>query len=400
VFGRPGETSTGVSHHASMLRGMDIYLDNNATTPVDPAVVEAVTRHLTDRFGNAASSHVRGRAAGAAVDVAREHVAELLSVAPTRVVWTSGATEAINTALKGLAAVRGHRSRLVVSSVEHKAVLDVADYLASTHGVEVCLAPVSPAGAVDLDALHTLVNDETFAVAVMAANNETGVLNPVGDVAELAHMFGAAFMCDATQQAGKLPLDLSGVDFAAVSAHKLYGPQGVGALITPRRMPDGFPALLHGGNHERGYRSGTLNLPGVVGFGKAASLAAGSLEEETDRLASLRDELERGLGKLGDVSVNGAEADRLPNTTSVRLGGVDADALIVATPQVAFSSGSACTSAVPSPSHVLLAMGLSSAAAEQTIRLSVGRFTTAEDVAGALELIAACAEQLRVLGAA
>ena len=389
-----------VSHHRSMLRGMDIYLDNNATTPVDPAVAETVTRYLTDRFGNAASSHVRGRAAAAAVDVAREQVAELLAVAPTRVVWTSGATEAINTALKGLAEVRGHRPRLVVSSVEHKAVLDVAEYLASTHGVEVCVAPVSPAGSVDLAALDTLVNDETFAVAVMAANNETGVLNPVEDVAELAHMVGAAYVCDATQQASKLPTDLSEVDFAAVSAHKLYGPQGVGALITPRRMPDGFPALLHGGSHERGYRSGTLNLPGVVGFGMAASLAAASLEVEPARLADLRDELERGLAKLGDVSGNGAEAARLPNTTSVRLVGVDADALIVATPQVAFSSGSACTSAVPSPSHVLLAMGLSSEAAEQSIRLSVGRFTTAEDVARAVELIAASVEHLRVLGAA
>ena len=389
-----------MSRYVSMLGGMDIYLDHNATTPVAPAVVDAVTRHLTDRFGNAASSHVRGRAAAAAVDAAREQVAGLLSVAPARVVWTSGATEAINTALKGLAAVRGRRDRLVVSAVEHKAVLDVAEYLASARGVEVCVAPVTPAGAVDLDALITLVNDETFAVAVMAANNETGVLNPVVEMAEIAQTVGAAYVCDATQQVGKLPLDLSVVDFAAVSAHKLYGPQGVGALITPRRMPEGFPALLHGGSHERGYRSGTLNLPGVVGFGAAASLAASAVEDEPNRLSRLRDELERGLAKLGDVSVNGAEAARLPNTSNVRLGGVDADALIVATPEVAFSSGSACTAAVPSPSHVLVAMGLSTEDAEQSIRLSAGRFTTAEDVDAAVELIAASADRLRALGAA
>lgn len=398
--GWSGDSFKEVSCQASILLQVDIYLDNNATTPVDPTVAETVMRHLADRFGNAASSHVRGRAAASAVDVAREQVADLLSVAPPRVVWTSGATEAINTALKGLAEVRGRRSRLVVSAVEHKAVLDVAEYLAGSRGVELCVAPVNAAGAVDVDVLRTMVNDETFAVAVMAANNETGVLNPVEDIVELARTVGASYVCDATQQAGKLPLNLSEVDFAAVSAHKLYGPQGVGALITPRRMPDGFPALLHGGSHERGFRAGTLNLPGVAGFGTAASLATVSLEAEPARLADLRDELERGLAKLGDMSVNGADAARLPNTTSVRLGGVDADALIVAIPQIAFSSGSACTSAVPSPSHVLLAMGLSSDAAEQSIRLSVGRFTTAEDVARAIQLIAASAEHLRLLGAA
>ena len=389
-----------VSHDTSMLRAMDIYLDYNATTPVDPAVVETVLRHLTDRFGNAASSHVRGRAAATAVGTAREQVGALVSVAPGRVVWTSGATEALNTALKGLAAVRGRRSRLVVSAVEHKAVLDVAEHLASTQGVEVCVAPVTAAGTVDLDALSTLIDDQTFAVVVMAANNETGVVYPIDEVAGLAHAAGAAYVCDATQQAGKLPLDLSGVDFAAVSAHKLYGPQGIGALITPRRMVEGFPALIHGGSHERGYRSGTLNLPGIAGFGTAASLAADALDEEPGRLADLRDELERGLAKLGDMSVNGGDAVRLPNTASVRLGGADADALIVATPQVAFSSGSACTSAVPSPSHVLLAMGLSTEAAEQSVRLSVGRFTTAEEVSQAVELLVGSVEHLRALGAA
>lgn len=389
-----------MSPRSGMLLAMDIYLDNNATTPVDPAVVETVTLHLTDRFGNAASSHVRGRAAAKAVESAREQVAELLLVSPGRVVWTSGATEAINTALKGLAEVRRHRSRLVVCAVEHKAVLDVAEYLAATQQIDVQVAPVTPDGTVDLDALSSLVDEHTFAVAVMAANNETGVLNPVEEVAARCRAVGAAYVCDATQQAGKLPLDLSEVDFAAVSAHKLYGPQGVGALITPRRMVAGFPALLHGGSHERGYRSGTLNLPGVVGFGVAAKLAAESLGHESHRLAKLRDQLENGLEHLGDVWVNGRDALRLPNTASVRLGGIDADALIVATPQVAFSSGSACTSSVPQPSHVLLAMGMSTEAAEQCVRLSVGRFTTAEQTTRAVELIAASTQHLRALGAA
>lgn len=398
--GWAASASKNVSCQASILQAVDIYLDHNATTPVDLAVVEIVARYLGDRFGNAASASVRGRAAASAVEVAREQVADLLSVAPQRVVWTSGATEAINTALKGLAEVRGRRSRLVVSAVEHKAVLDCAEYLEKSQGVDARVAPVTAAGAVDVDALSSLVNDQTFAVAVMAANNETGVLNPVDQVAELARTVGASYVCDATQQAGKLPLDLSEVDFAAVAAHKLYGPQGVGALITPRRMPSGFPALVHGGSHERGYRSGTLNLPGIVGFGKAASLAAVSLQAEPARMADLRDAIERSLAKLGGVSVNGGAAARLPNTTNLRLNGVDADALIVATPGVAFSSGSACTSAVPAPSHVLLAMGLSSEAAEQSIRLSVGRSTTFADVDRAVELIAAAAQHLRLVGAA
>ena len=383
-----------------MLPAMDIYLDNNATTPVDPAVVDSVMRHLVDRFGNAASSHVRGRAAAGVVRSAREQVAALLSVAPGRVVWTSGATEAINTALKGLAAVRGRRTRLVVSAVEHKAVLDVAEHLAATQQIDVHIAPVTSVGTVDLDALSALIDNSTFAVAVMAANNETGVLNPVDEICARAQEVGAAFVCDATQAVGKLPIDLSEVDFAAVSAHKLYGPQGVGALITPRRMVPDFPALIHGGNHERGYRSGTLNLPGVAGFGTAAALAADVLGDEPARLASLRDTLERGLEALEGLEVNGHGAQRLANTTSVRLTGVDADALIVATPQVAFSSGSACTSSVPTPSHVLLAMGLPTEAAEQCIRLSVGRFTTAGEITRAVDLITESAKNLRALGAA
>jgi len=386
-----------VSYLTSTLHAVDIYLDNNATTPVDPTVADTVMRHLRGRFGNAASSHVRGRAAAAAVADAREQVAALISVEPKRVVWTSGATEAINTALKGLAAIRGGRPRLVVSAVEHKAVLDVAAFLESSQGVEVCVAPVTRTGTVDLEVARNLIDSETFAVAVMAANNETGVLNPVEELAELAHAAGAAFVCDATQQGGKLPLDLSAVDFATLSAHKLYGPQGVGALVTPRQMPAGFPALLHGGSHERGYRSGTLNLPAIAGFGTAASLAASAVFEEQPRLAGLRDELERGLMKLGDVSVNGLGADRLPNTTNVHIEGADADALIVATPQVAFSSGSACTAAVPTPSHVLTAMGVPVADAEESVRLSVGRFTTMEEVEAAVEFLAASALRLRGL---
>jgi cysteine desulfurase len=381
--------------------GMDIYLDHNATTPPDPAVVDAMVSHLTDRFGNAASAHTRGRAASAAVERARSQVAALLGVSPPRVVWTSGATEALNTALKGLAESRpAGRNRLLVGATEHKAVLDTSEWLANRSGVDVEVIPATGDGLVDLDALDAKLAPDVFAVAVMAANNETGVLAPVAHLQELATSAGASYVCDATQLPGKTPCDLSGVDFAAVSAHKVYGPQGVGALVTahPRRALD---ALIHGGGHERGLRSGTLNLAGIVGFGVAAELAADRLAEDRVRLAVSRDRLVAGLARqIGAVTVHGSTVDRLPNTASVRIAGADADALIVATPDVAFSSGSACTSAVPSPSHVLTAMGLDDMSASETVRLSVGRHTTADEIDRAVGLIAGSAARLRELNGA
>ena len=381
--------------------GMDIYLDHNATTPPDPAVVDAMISHLTDRFGNAASAHPRGRAAAGVVERARAQVAGLLRVAPRRVVWTSGATEALNTALKGLAESRpAGRDRLLVSATEHKAVLDTAEWLTARRGVMVEVIPTTGDGLVDFDALDGSLGPDVFAVAVMAANNETGVLAPVAHLQEMAAAVGASYVCDATQLPGKAPCDLSGVDYAAVSAHKVYGPQGVGALVTPP-VPYDLDALVHGGGHERGLRSGTLNLAGIAGFGIAAELAAARIDEDQVRLAAARDRLVTGLERqVGGVTVNGASVARLPNTASVRIAGVDADALIVATPDVAFSSGSACTSALPTPSHVLTAMGLDDVAASESLRLSVGRPTTDAEIDRAVDLIAGSAARLRELNGA
>lgn len=377
---------------------MDIYLDNAATTRLDEVALKAMLPFLRDGFGNAAASCVRGRAAAVAVEQAREQLAGLLGVPPGGVVWTSGATEGLNAALKGLADVRDGRDVLVVAATEHKAVLDTAEWLASRRGVEVRVAPVGPDGIVDLDVLSGLVDDRTFAVAVMAANNETGVLAPLGQVGEVASRSGAAFVCDVTQAVGKVPVDLSGVDVAVGSAHKLYGPQGVGFVWVSRQLRPRPDALLHGGRHERGMRSGTLNLPGVVGAGAAAALAYERRDADAVECARLRDRLETELaGLAGGVRVHGAGVDRLPNITNLHIAGVDADALIVGTPKVAFSSGSACTSAVPTPSHVLMAMGVPTVTAEESIRLSVGRTTTGREVDDALGLLGSSIARIRDL---
>ena len=379
----------------------DYYLDFNATTPPDERVVDKMLPFLSGRFGNAASSHSRGRAAAGAVQAARGQVAGLLGVAPSRVVWTSGATEALNATLKGLAERREPgRSRLLVSATEHKAVLDVAEWLSVRRGVEVATIPVTSEGVVDVGALAGLLGERVFAVAVMAANNETGVLNPVDEVADLVVAAGARLVCDTTQSVGKVPVQAPEGTFVTASAHKLYGPQGVGALVLPERGSGLLDALLHGGGHERGLRSGTLNLPGVVGFGEACLLASELMAGEQLRLARLRDELEDLLVKRLGAVVHGGDVDRLPNTTNVWVPGVDADALIANTPQVSFSSGSACTAAVPMPSHVLTAMGVGSEVAEESVRLSVGRHTSHGDINGSVAMLAKSASRIRELNGA
>lgn len=379
-----------------------IYLDHAATTPLDPSVLDSMLPYMRERFGNAASPHARGRAAAAAVDMAREQIAELVGAAPGSMVFTSGSTEALNTALKGLAACRpAGRDVLVVSGIEHKAVLDTADYLARTGGVEIVTVPPSQHGEVTVAAVEeTLeqVDGRTFAVAVMAVNNETGAVQDIVGIAAAAAGFGIPYVCDATQAAGWNLINhasMPGATFLTVSAHKLHGPQGVGALILPPRpvRPD-LDALVHGGGHERGLRSGTLNLAGNVGFGHAASLAHGRDHRE---VIGLRDQtfamLEDRTGAVRTIS-NGVMA---PHILSVWIPGVDADALIVNCPEVAFASGSACTSAVPTPSHVLTAMGVPTERAEQTIRLSIAHNTTADEVEDAVAAIARAAERVRAV---
>ncbi|AEF41280.1 cysteine desulfurase family protein [Hoyosella subflava] len=372
---------------------MQVYLDHNATTPASPEVIHAVFDAMSGGFGNAASSHVPGRKAAALVERAREQVAELVNVAATRLVWTSGSTEALNTAM--MAATRSH-PHLLLARTEHKAVLDTAEHLAD-QGVPLTWIDSDEAGRVTPERLTAALPAGPFVLAVMAANNETGVVNDIARLTRIAHGAGGLVVCDATQQVGKLPVDLDawGVDYASASAHKLNGPQGVGVLVTPRGQ-EALP-LIRGGRHQNGWRSGTLNVAGVVGFGVAAQLALKHLPDG-DRVREFRDRLHRLLeSELGALPINGDIAERLPNTLNIRIPGADADAMIVNCPEVAFSSGSACTAAVPTPSHVLLAMGLDAVHAEESVRLSLGAETTTDDVELAAARLAEAARRVRRL---
>lgn len=350
-----------------------IYLDYNSTTPVDPAVLEAMLPWFTDHFGNASSTHAHGRRAKAAVEEARSSVATSLGVSPRTIVFTSGATEANNIALRGV------RGRVVVVSSEHKAVLETAASL------EHSVVGVDAAGAVDLDELDHAAAGASL-ISVMLANNETGVTQDLHAVTEIARRHGCLVHTDATQALGKLEVDLAAldVDLASVSAHKVYGPKGVGALFVRRGIS--LAASVTGGGHEEGVRSGTLNVPGIVGFGAAAR----HIDVERDASSSRRrlDRLVAGLDAVGDWSLNSDHQVGLPNTASISFAGADAEAVLAQAAGVAMSTGSACTAAVPEPSHVLLAMGLSVEAAFETIRISVGRPTTDADVDDAVaELI-------------
>lgn len=375
-----------------------IYLDYAATTPVDPAVLAEMMPLFSQDFGNASSAHERGRRAEQRVGQARRQVGELLGATTSRVVFTSGATESLNTAIKGVAAARP-RQRLIVGATEHKAAMEAVAAAAAQSGCELVVAPVLEDGVVDLDALARFaMNGPTAAVIVMAANNETGAMNPVGEVAALARQAGAFSIVDATQQAGRAPVLVEdwGVDFCAVSAHKIYGPQGVGALVVPSQMPEGFERLMAGGDNERGWRSGTTNLPGTVGFGMAAELALHGLSDTSVREAGRRLE-ERLLDVMPDCEVHSSGAPRLPGFVNLRIPGADADAMVATTPHVAFATGSACSASVPSPSHVLLAMGVRREHADQSVRFTAGRFTTVDEVDQAVKLVRRSAQRLRAL---
>jgi cysteine desulfurase len=376
-----------------------VYLDFNATTPLEPAVLDQMLPWMRERFWNAASSHVGGRTAAEAVDQARGQLAELIGARPQEIVWTSGATEANNLAIKGVAELaRPLRRRVLTVATEHKAVLDTIDWL-STRGVPITILPVDSDGVLQTDQLEAeLAAQDVVLVSVMAANNETGVMVDIPRIADLVHEHGALLHSDATQVVGKAPFDArsSGVDLASLSAHKIYGPKGVGALFVSRRTE--LAPLIHGGGHERGLRSGTVNVPGVIGFGAAAVIARNLLGSEPQRQRRLTDSLLTELRRLLEgVENTSAHTVMLPNTANVRIVDADAEAVMVNAPEVAVSSGSACTALVPAPSHVLLAMGLDHAAALECIRFSVGRSTTEEDVVLAADLIATAAQRVRAL---
>jgi cysteine desulfurase len=377
-----------------------IYLDSHATTPVDPRALEAMLPFFTEHFGNASSrNHPFGWKAGKAVEQAREQVGALIGARFRDVVFTSGATESNNLAIKGLAArAPAGRRHIVTIATEHRAVLDPCRTLERS-GFRVTYLDVDSQGRIDLDRLRDAVADDTLLVSAMSANNEIGVLHPLGEIAAIAHATGALLHCDAAQSAGLIRLDVKelGVDLVSLSAHKMYGPKGVGALYVAKRDPAmAVDPLIDGGGHERGYRSGTLNVPAIVGFGKAAELCRESADTDTARLRALRDRLWSALSKVDGIQVNGPMEPRLPNNLNVRVAGVHGESLLKAiAADVAVSSGAACATASAEPSHVLRAIGLSEEDARASIRFGLSRFNNEQEIDSAAALVTAATRQLR-----
>jgi cysteine desulfurase len=372
-----------------------IYLDYNATTPCDPRVIERMMPYFAEVYGNPANGlHRQGRLAAQAVDEAREQVAALISAQPGEIIFTSGATESNNLAILGLArmANRSERNGIITCAIEHKAVLLPCKKLAE-EGFEVMILPVDSMGQVALDAIREAVTDRTLLISIQAANNEIGTLQPIRAIAEIAHEQGAMVHCDAAQAVGKISVDVAGwgVDLLSISAHKLYGPKGIGALFVRgggRSIP--IEPLYYGGGQERGLRPGTTNVPAVVGLGEACHLSTQSLPREATELARLRDLLETQLlAAIPELAINGNRDCRLPNTSSLVLPGIDADALLLNLPDVMLGTGSACTSGAVESSHVLHALGLERRHAQSTIRASLGRYVDESDVQYAAKSIAA-----------
>ncbi len=378
---------------------LPIYLDNNATTPVDPEVLEAMLPYFTERFGNAASrTHAFGWVAEEAVQMAREQVAALIGAGSEEIVFTSGATEAVNLAIKGACDIREGEKHIITCATEHKAVLDTCKRL-EKKGVTVTYLPVDHNGLVDPTLLEASIRPETVLISIMFANNETGVLQLVNEISAIARRHGVWFFSDATQATGKVPVNVEeqGIDMLCLSAHKLYGPKGVGALYIRRKNPRvRIAAQIDGGGHEKGFRSGTLNVPGIVGLGKAAAICREKMTAESERITALRNQLEAVLAESPTVSVNGNIAGRLPNTTNLAFHNVAGSKLLTAINKtIAVSSGSACTSANPAPSHVLQAMGLPDDLIKSSIRFGLGRFTTQEEIDYCITEVKAILERLQ-----
>ena len=375
-----------------------LYLDHNATTPVDPRVLERMLPFFHEAYGNAASAdHAYGWTAEEAVTQAREQVANLIGAPPETLTFTSGATEALNLALKGVAETYARKGNHVVTvATEHKAVLDTCRAL-RRQGVEVTVLPVDGDGRITPDAIADALRDDTILVAVMWANNETGVLHPIPEIAAVVREHGALFLTDATQAVGKIPVSVDHADLLVASGHKMYGPKGVGILYASQRSPRvRLSPLIDGGGQEDGLRGGTHNVPAIVGMGAAAEQAAAEQSDDAERLRGLRDHLESTLRDAVDgLRINGANAPRLPQTSSVTIPGVSAEDLTLAMRSVACSTGSACSSHDNTPSHVLKAHRLSDADARATLRLSLGRPTTEADLDEALPTIVESIQRLR-----
>ena len=380
---------------------LPIYLDNNATTPMDPRVLDAMLPYFTNKFGNAASrNHPFGWVAEEAVDYAREQVAKLIGASEKEIIFTSGATESDNLGIKGVFEMYKEKgNHIITCTTEHKAVLDTCKHL-EKQGARVTYLPVQSDGLLDLALLEQHMTSETILVCIMYGNNEIGVIQPVKEIAAIAHKHGALFMTDATQAVGKIPVDVikDGIDILAMSAHKMYGPKGIGALYVRRKNPRvKVTAQMDGGGHERGMRSGTLNVPGIVGLGKACELCMLDMEADTKRLSALRDKLEASLTQLEESYINGNVAHRLPHVANISFKYVEGEGLMMAMKDLAVSSGSACTSASLEPSYVLKSLGLSDDLAHSSIRFGLGRFTTEEEVDYAIEVTKNAVNHLREL---
>jgi cysteine desulfurase len=379
---------------------MRAYLDYNATTPVAPDVVEAMMPFLGEDFGNAGSVHTPGQRARAAVDSARESVAALIGAKPSEIVFTSGGTEADNLALFGsIAAATTRRKHVITTAIEHHAILHACEEL-EREGIDVTRVPVGPSGVIDPQEIQRALRPETVLITVMHANNELGVIQPIGEIAGIASAAGVHFHCDAVQSAGKVLIDVDslGVDLLSISAHKFYGPKGVGALYVRTGTP--LAPRFFGGHAERGRRPGTENVPGMAGMGKAAELARQQLGHDSVRIAALRDRLEAALlERVSLARVNSARAHRVPNTTSVCFPGAGGEALLISLDLqgIACSTGAACSSGSTEPSHVLLALGLARDEARSTLRFSLGRPTTSEEVEYAISVIPTVVERIRAL---
>ncbi|OWP62771.1 IscS subfamily cysteine desulfurase [Hymenobacter amundsenii] len=378
---------------------LPIYLDNNATTPLDPRVLEAMMPYLTEVFGNAASrNHPFGWAAEEAVDYAREQIASLINCDPKEIIFTSGATESDNLAIKGIFEMYAQKgNHIITTTTEHKAILDTCKHIEKIGG-KVTYLPVNAEGLINLEELEAAMTPETILVTIMYGNNETGTIQPIREIAAIAHKHGALFMTDGTQAVGKIPVDVlaDGIDLMAFTAHKMYGPKGVGAMYVRRKNPRvKVTAQMDGGGHERGMRSGTLNVPGIVGLGKACELAKQEMAADAARLSTMRDRLEKELLTLEESYVNGSIEHRLPHVANISFKYVEGEGLMMGVKDLAVSSGSACTSASLEPSYVLKALGLSDDLAHSSLRFGLSRFTTDEQIDYAIGHVKEAVTKLR-----
>src|SRR5271165_1663447 len=381
---------------------LPIYMDNHATTPLDPRVLEAMLPYFTEKFGNAASrNHSFGWSAEEAVEKARQQVASLINASAKEIIWTSGATESDNLMIKGVAEMyREKGNHIITQAIEHKAVLDTCKNL-EKHGFEVTYLPVQKDGRVDPEDVRKAIKPTTILISIMYANNEIGVINPIAEIGKIAKERGIIFAVDGVQAVGKIPVDVQkdNIDLLAISGHKLYGPKGVGALYVRRRNPRvQLSAIIDGGGHERGMRSGTLNVPGIVGLGKACELCQNEMAEETAKLSALRDRLQKSImSRLDETFINGSMEHRLPHNINISFAYVEGESLLMGINDVAVSSGSACTSATLEPSYVLKALGVGEDLAHTSIRFGLGRFTTEEEVDYVIDKMVQVVTKLREL---